>query len=293
MITILRGDVKLIYKQFLFPGGEVGIKLDTENYKFTHHVSGTITVVARLQSAMEVLELALIKDALVRLIGGSVKINLLLPYVPYGRQDRVCVRGESFSVQVFARLIAAMSFNQVTIVDPHSEITPAIFETLGVSLRVITQLEVIQRFDDFANRIMKGVVFISPDAGANKKTADIAKYFAHSEFIRADKMRNLATGEIKETIVYADNLGGRDVVIADDICDGGRTFTELAKVLKAKNAGKVILYVTHGIFSKGTDALLGYGIDEIFITDSWGGETQWSLPKVTALKLEESFNILR
>ena len=33
-----------------------------------------------------------------------------------------------------------------------------------------------------------------------------------------------------------------------DICDGGRTFIELAKVLKDNGAKRVTLYVTHGIF---------------------------------------------
>ena len=44
-------------------------------------------------------------------------------------------------------------------------------------------------------------------------------------------------------------------MIVDDTCDGGRTFIELAKVLRARNAGKIELYVTHGIFSKGLKEL--------------------------------------
>ena len=45
-------------------------------------------------------------------------------------------------------------------------------------------------------------------------------------------------------------------LIVDDICDGGRTFLEAAKILKEETTGKLFLYVTHGIFSKGIDELL-------------------------------------
>ncbi len=84
------------------------------------------------------------------------------------------------------------------------------------------------------------------------------------------------TGNILETVVYADDLQGRDVCILDDIADGAKTFIELAKVLKAKNAGKVILYVTHGIFSKTIEYVLENGIDEVWTTDSFRQDVKQS-----------------
>ena len=58
-------------------------------------------------------------------------------------------------------------------------------------------------------------------------------------------------------------------MIADDICVGGATFIALAKELKKKNAGKVVLFITHGVFSKGVDELFNSGIDEIWTTNSY------------------------
>ena len=54
----------------------------------------------------------------------------------------------------------------------------------------------------------------------------------------------------------------------DDICDGGRTFTGIAKALKNKNAGNIYLAVSHGIFSNGFKKFNGL-IDSIFTTDSF------------------------
>lgn len=109
---------------------------------------------------------------------------------------------------------------------------------------------------------------ISPDAGSNKKIYDLAKSIGYDgEIIRCDKLRDIPTGQIIETIVYKNDLGGKDAIIVDDICDGGKTFIELAKVLKEKNVGKIYLVVTHGIFSAGFDSLGEY-FDGIYCTNS-------------------------
>ncbi len=63
-------------------------------------------------------------------------------------------------------------------------------------------------------------------------------------------------------------MKGKYCVIVDDICDGGRTFIELAKTLKEGGAQRVVLYVTHGIFSKGIYPLEKY-IDEVYTTNSF------------------------
>jgi len=285
MIKISKGTQSLNLQTFLFPGGEIGVKLDTSNLRYLAE-AGTQYITARLQSANDIIELAMVKDALARL--DNRPISLVLPYVPYGRQDRVCVPGEAFSLKVFGNLINAMGFAEVITFDPHSDVTGAVIDRL----RVCSQVDIIGRFDALTKRIAtSGGLFISPDAGANKKIATLAAYFGHSEFIRADKLRDLATGQIKETVVYASDLGGRDIIIVDDLCDGGRTFVELAKVLKTKNAGKIVLYVTHGLFTKGTGPLYTGGIDEIYTTNSYHAVWPAGIDdRVVTLDLDEVFS---
>ena len=262
------GDT-LDYKFFIFPAGEVGIKLNCPNFRFFNNIKDYshryYKVTARLHSSDDIISLAMIKNAIEN-EDMKAKIDLFMPYVPYARQDRICDTGEAFSLKVFTNLLNGLNFNTVTICDPHSEVTPALIDRV----KVISQLDIIQKFEAFRNRITFGnCLFVSPDSGANKKTSNLAAFFGHREFIRADKLRDLATGQIKETIVYCEDLVGTDVVIADDLCDGGMTFIKLAEVLKKKNCGKVLLYVTHGVFSKGFAPLLDGGIDEIYTTDSF------------------------
>jgi ribose-phosphate pyrophosphokinase len=276
-----------VEKDFLFPGGEVGIQLKTSNYAYKYAKAAYQTIIARIKNSNDVMRLLNVVDALRRF--DPTPIRLFMPYVPYSRQDRVCNEGESFALGVFANLINSMNFEKVTIFDPHSDVTPAIIN----NVEVISLIDVVGKFDALTRAIMQPeVMLIAPDAGSNKKIAKLAGYFSHTDFLRADKLRDLATGNIKETIVYADKLDGKTIVIVDDICDGGRTFTELAKVLKKKGAAKVILFVTHGIFSKGSKPLFQDGIDEIFTTNSYDDVLPFEQAnKFTILNLESVYTL--
>lgn len=275
----------LDYKSFTFPGGEIGLKLNSHNLRFfDFRDQEPVTIVARLQDAKDILSLAMVKDALGREKLKGRKIDLFMPYLPYARQDRVCDLGEALSLKVFCDYINFLNFSSVTIVDPHSDVGPVLLN----NVHVISQFNIFDKWTALNNRVLEGLVFVAPDAGSNKKTSKLASYFNHTEFVRADKLRDLATGKIKETIVYCDDLKGKDVMIADDIVDGGRTFIELAKVLKQKNAGRICLYVTHGIFSQGMEVLFENGINEIWTTNSF--KAIENHPFLNVLLLNPQFN---
>lgn len=253
---------ELDYKSFIFNGGEVSIKLDSFNY-FFFAVKAPITLVSRIQNSNDFFVLANIKNALEEL--DHHDIELFLPYLSYSRQDRVCASGESFSLKVFANLLNSLNFKKVTTLDCHSDVGTALIN----NVKHIKQLDIIAKTPINELFICPKLLFVSPDAGSNKKTSELAKYYGHDKFIRADKLRELTTGKILETIVYADNLNGYTVAICDDLADFGGTFCALAKVLKGKGAAKVILFVTHGIFAGGFDKLIESGIDEIITTNSF------------------------
>ena len=249
-------------KCFTFPAGEVSVILPNPWSGFVSHV----LVKAIIRNAQDMMELMLIKDIIDRDYGKSVTCKLHMYYVPYGRQDRVCNKGESFSLKVFCNVINNLKFQEVYIADPHSEVTPALLD----NCKVIPVEDCIKKYQPLVDIIQQqNTVLVSPDAGANKKVLNVAKELNANRVIRADKVRELSTGQITHTEVFCDDLSGKTCVIVDDICDGGRTFLELAKVLKEeKNASKVILYVTHGIFSKGLEDLDKY-IDEYYTTNSY------------------------
>lgn len=265
-IINLKTHNQVSFKSWKFPGGEWGVRiLDPIIY---HEVN----IIQRINSSDNFFELAIAVDALRRV--GVKKINLTLPYVPYARQDRVMTVGESLSIKVFADLLNSLNFDSVNILDPHSSVTPALINNVVVN----NNHELVDwSIKTWLNTNLtsskgqtKNFMLVAPDAGASKKIEEVAKYIGYERLIiTGKKNRELSTGKITHTSIDMENLSWEPACfIVDDICDGGRTFIELAKVLRQKGASEVYLIVTHGIFSAGFEEL-GQHLDGIYTTNSF------------------------
>jgi len=206
------------------------------------------------ESDVELIELLFLVDALKR--EGREVNELLIPYFPSARQDRVANPGEAFTLKVVADLVNSIGAKQVIVFDPHSDVVAALVN----NVKVVTQAEIFAPFfDQFGIGPCK---LVACDAGAQKKIFKLAKIL-QTEVIPCDKRRDTKTGEISGVVVHADDLTGVTAVMVDDICDGGRSFIEVAKGLREKNAEKIILMVTHGFFTKGMGVFDGL-VDEIY-----------------------------
>lgn len=248
------------FDSFTFSGGEEHIRFNA----FDAQNISKIEIVERLTDSSKTMRLMFAVDALKRMTNHNTAIELVIPYFPYARQDRVCVAGEALGASVMAQFINNLGFSKVTIWDAHSDVSPALLNNVVN----IEQTAIVSRCEALQEKLTQGqLTLISPDAGASKKTLKLAQQYAGKvEVIQANKQRNLATGEIVKTEILGD-VAGKDLLIVDDICDGGRTFIELAKVLKENGANSIALFVTHGIFSKGLTVFDGL-IDTIYTTDS-------------------------
>ncbi|WP_206434430.1 ribose-phosphate diphosphokinase [Iodobacter ciconiae] len=240
------------YKQFQFGAGE-------SHFQILSQTGRHAEIMFRYSGDQSIIQLLLLTDALKR--QGAEEIDLYIPYFPGARQDRVCNPGEALSVKVYADLINRQNFNRVFIFDPHSDVTTALLNKVHV---VKNHQLIEQAIEDIGEKVL----LISPDAGSNKKIFELSMQLGGLEVIRADKVRDVSSGKIIDTEVYCNDLGGKTCVIVDDICSGGRTFMELAKKLKNKNCGRIILIVSHyeGV-AKEAD-LHASGIDAVFSTNS-------------------------
>lgn len=270
-ITVKRGlNRQVKVNRWQFAGGEEHVRLDTEPIGFDE----VVQVLAHVRSSADVMALLLVTDALRR--HGAQRIWLHMPYLPYARQDRVCARGEALSLAVFCELINSQGYEYVEVWDVHSDVAPALLK----------RCEVVppEEFLDNAGGLIDWgkTLLVAPDAGALKKTAKVATHF-YTSFIRADKTRDAKTGEITGTVVHSDHVGDRDLLIVDDICDGGRTFIELARELRKLTTGRVMLYVTHGIFSRGTQVFDGL-IDRVFCANPFVDEQPASFIHLTSVR---------
>lgn len=258
------------FESFTFKGGEPHIKINSDLSTVDE-----VTISHRIRSFNDLGLFLFAVDALRRMGVGTIKA--ILPYFPAARQDRLMVDGESFSLKVYADLINGCNLKEVTVYDAHSDVTPALI----TNCRALSNHSFIQKVMEHLD---KDVVLISPDGGALKKIYKLALVLQDYEVVECSKSRDVKTGKLSGFKVYVDDLKGKDLLIVDDICDGGGTFLGLAKELKRKNAGKIYLAVSHGIFSKGIENLTEY-FDHIYTTDSF--KTLPNTPYFTQLKLND------
>lgn len=241
------------FQSFIFSGGEPHIKIKSD-----FDVSETVKITHRINSFNDFGLLLLAVDALKRM---DVKlINVFIPYFPAARQDRVMIAGEPLSVKVYADILNSLKLNKIMVFDAHSEVTSALLDNC----------EVIPNHDFIAQVLRKignDVKLISPDGGALKKIYKVSEYLGGIDVVECSKSRDVKTGKLSGFKVYDDDLQGMDCLIVDDICDGGGTFIGLAEELKKKNAGKLYLAVSHGIFNKGFESMKAF--EKIFTTDSF------------------------
>lgn len=233
---------------FLFSGGEFQLKLP--------HKIETERVILTWKpiDASEITFLALAVNALKHM--GIWDIDLDILYLPYARQDRVCAEGEAHSLEVICDFLDNLGVTAIRIWDVHNEDkTQELFASTEVCF--VTATNIFDRFKVLDDFDLTNLIICSPDDGAYHRVADLCNYFDLSIPITMCKQRCPETGRITgmKPNQYNRCIESWNILIIDDICDGGATFNQAAQILKEHGAVNLYLYVTHGIFSKGLDLL--------------------------------------
>lgn len=248
-----------------YPNGETLVdKMPQVN--LTNHIS------FKYESDLDLVHLMFVRKHLDQ-YGSTVGIGrknnqLQIQYMPYSRMDRT-EGGSVFTLKHVTDFINWLGFDQVTVWEPHSDVTMALLDNVSqydVTARllhdVLTQVGFTER--DY---------LFFPDAGAQKRYAKLAQ---GRQSAVGFKHRDFMTGELTG---HMDVVGfpvepwfeGRDrkVVIVDDLCSKGGTFVMAANALRNLGADKVYLLVAHceSTMWQG-DLINARKIDGLFCTDS-------------------------
>ena len=192
-------------------------------------------------------------------------IELVMPYIPNARQDRVKYSEDVFTLKYFAEFINSLGFNKVIVFDPHSSVSEALIDNLVIDNP--------QRFiDDVITKIYRSInheklMAFYPDEGAMKRYSNMIGM----PYVFGIKKREWRTGKILGLDIGGDaeSIKEKNVLIIDDISSRGGTFYHSAKKLKELGAKNIYLYVSHceetilegEIFTSGL-------IDKVFTTNS-------------------------
>jgi ribose-phosphate pyrophosphokinase len=251
----------IAYNKMSFPDGQPHIKIDVASANAIDKQE-TIRIITRLSGTNDLMLLLFAKNTLDYMEFEHVEVDIT--YLMAARMDRVMLEGEPFSLKVVAGILNQAAFKKIRIFDPHSKVSTAL---INRSYAITNHRFVKDAMDDYLKRHeVSEYCVVSPDAGALKKIHKLAQELNIDNVVECMKERDLKTGRLTNFKTTTDDLAGQTCFIIDDICDGGGTFEGTAKMLKEKGAAKVLLIVSHGIFSKGVN--IGC-IDCIYTTNSY------------------------
>jgi len=210
--------------------------------------------------------LLLAADALRR--AGAGRVDLVAPYLPYMRQDRVFAPGEPLSQAVMGRILSG-TFDRILTLEAHLHRTPdlaAVFP--GRVARNAGGGEVLA--SALARLRPQVDIVAGPDSESAAWAGSVAQRLGAGVVV-AGKVRR---GDRDVTVQYPDDprLAGAHIALVDDICSSGGTLASAARALKAAGAARITAAVVHGLHDARTvRALKTAGVDRLIATDSVAG----------------------
>ena len=241
------------FKMTRFPDGTRG-KFD---FDFKNSSTCPWKIDWRYESDEEMVELMYIVNH-IRQNFGNKEINLFLNYIPNARMDRTKDRNkEIFTLKYFCEFINSLKFDNVYVLDPHSDVCVALLDRVRVRE---DQLKLL------INRVLNNIYYIEqvnptiyfPDIGAVKRYSGM-ECFKNYTYVYGVKTRDWLTGKIngikvcdKDGIVIFPStdekksiLENVPVLMVDDIVSYGGTLAHSADKLKELGAGNIYAYATH------------------------------------------------
>ena len=239
-----------------FSDGEIYVEIN-ENIR-----GNNIFIIQSISSPANdnLLEMLLCIDALKR--SSAKNITAVIPYFGYARQDRKVVPRTSISAKLVSNLITKAGADRVVTVDLHSGQIQGFFDI------PVDNLFATPIFYRHIKKKLKlnNIVCVSPDAGGIVRTRGLSKLLDVGLAI-VDKRR--PTPGKSEVVNVIGEVKNKVCIIVDDIIDTGGTIVNAAKMLKAKGAKEIHVYITHGVLSgEAVKRIKSSPIKNLVITDT-------------------------
>ena len=182
-------------------------------------------------------------------IRSDIKITLYLPYVPYARMDRVELEEDVFTLKYLANIINSLRFDTVTVLDPHSRVSLALFDRCTEDKASLEKL-IAFVLGNIKKKDGSKLTIMFPDRGAYERytssLCNLFQEFGIDSFIYGEKRRDWKTSTIKSFEIQ--NLGDKEiqnVLLVDDIFSSGSTMKKCIDSIRPIATGNIYVYCTH------------------------------------------------
>ena len=185
------------------------------------------------------MELCIMMDAMKRASAG--RINAVIPYYGYGRQDRTAKARDPITARLVADILTVSGADRVITMDLHAAQIQGFFNIPTDHLKGTPIL-----VDYFREHNSPELVIVSPDHGSVKRARDMAQPLGAPIAI-IDKRR--PRPNVSEIMNIIGDIEGKDCILMDDMVDTAGTICNAANALKERGAKSVRACATHGVLS--------------------------------------------
>lgn len=249
-------------KVFRFSDGEIGVSIQ-ESVRGTDAFIVQPTCAPINENLMEVL---IITDALKR--ASAYRVNVVLPYFGYARQDRKTRAREPITAKLVANLLQRAGADRVITADLHAGQIQGFFDI------PVDHLTGIPLLASHFKRILKGylqenrVVVVSPDIGGVVRARQFAELI-NAELAIVDKRRSHDVANFSEVMEIIGDVEGKVAILVDDIIDTAGTMVNAADALVKNGAEKVYACAVHGVLSGPATERIGASVlEDLVLTDT-------------------------
>jgi ribose-phosphate pyrophosphokinase len=183
------------------------------------------------------MELLLYVDAFRR--ASAHEITAVMPYYPYGRQERMAKGREAISAKVVATMLETLGVGRVIYYDVHAPATQGFFE---VPVDPLTALPVLA--DYFRLPECADAAIVSPDVGRAKFAGRYAEILGLPLVVMHKRRESESKVDVSHVV---GDIEGKIPIIIDDVIAGGSVLDEVDKLIDAGARPEVYLAITHGV----------------------------------------------
>ena len=203
------------------------------------------------------MELLIMIDAMKRASAG--RINAVIPYYGYARQDRKAKARDPITAKLVADLIVAAGADRVVTMDLHANQIQGYF---NIPVDHLVGMPILARY--FKEKALEDVVIVSPDHGSVTRARNMAEYLncpiaivdkRRPEPNKSEIMNIIGNIEGKNCIIIDEimniigEVSGKKVILIDDMIDTAGTITNAANAIKDLGATAVYACATHPVLS--------------------------------------------
>lgn len=221
-------------------------------------------------------ELLIFIDALKRASAG--RINAVIPYYGYARQDRKMKARDPITAKLIADLISRAGADRVMCMDLHAGQIQGFFD---IPVDHLLGIPILARYLK-QKQIQRGVV-VSPDLGGVTRARDLAGRLGMPLAI-IDKRR--PEPNVAEIMNIIGDVQDREAIMIDDLIDTAGTVILGAEELMKRGAISVYACCTHPVLSgPARERIQSSAIRELVVTDTIPLRNSLKMDKISVLSV--------